>query len=319
MAKKDAGSTPPQSNSFTTREGFLDAALLGVRPMFEALGYILADKIRMGVGFTGAGRFSNVRGEAWRSSESTGGVVELFFKPDVDDELEILTMLVSLLVMSLPQESPTLGLEYRTIAAEVGLRGTRKDPQCTPVLRNQLLALAQTLGPYPHQTLNVGSRAIGGTKPQIGRMLGASCPQCGARIRLTRSTSVSPGMPICSKDKVAFKLEEKGGSSPELTANNVNEQAPAGSAFPSIVNEAEQSYPGAMEPDASAREPLVWTASFPQRPASEVTKRLKELGGRYDGDRKCWTGTGDVTDVQTVVVAAGGDLTIGGDDNAPAA
>ncbi len=287
--------------------------------MFEALGYVLADKIRMGVGFTGAGRFSNVRGEVWRSVESTGGVVELFFKPDVDDELEVLTMLVSLLVISLLQESPTLGLEYRTIAEEVGLRGTRKDPQCTPVLRIRLLALAQTLGPYPHQALNVGTRAVGGTKPQKGSLLGASCPDCGAKIRLTHSTSISPGLPICSKDGVAFKLEVKGDPSPGLTANNVSEEADADSAFLSAADEPEQPHVDAEEPDITAAEHSIWTARFSQRPAPEVTKRLKELGGRYDGDRRCWTGIGALTEVQAVVLAGGGELVIEGDDDAPAA
>jgi hypothetical protein len=245
----------------------------------------------MAIGFTGQGRTAKRQGEVWRSEKSGDGAYEIFIRPDNAEPIEILTVLVSLLVIVvIHAEHPDakIGQHYRTSATSLDLRGTIQEPFAGPALMRRLNAAAESLGPIPHARLDIGTTAVGSIKKQTARMLAADCPACGATIRLTRQVIENPGLPICPRDRVPFKQRVEG-SDTELAAPCA---APA-SAVPM--------------PEEGA--PTRWTAAFTSAPNETVTKQLRAARGAYDRASQRWVGStvgADLAHIRQLVTGASG-------------
>lgn len=289
MSRKGVAAGPPMNNGMQNREAWLEAAVTRLRPLLTEAQCIIPEKVRAAIGFTGTGRKGQKRGEVWRPERSQGGYAEFFIRPDMDDALDIVTLLSSLLVELAVPPGQGFGARYKVAAARVGLRGTRSDPHCTPGLRDQLVAIITELGPIPHDRLDIGLVV---RRKQSTRLLGAACPACHARIRLTRTTCDEAGLPICARDNRQFILDEKRTAAPE-----------AGSATAPASRKA----PVAETPTGPQLGPT-WTVRFQAPPPREITARLRELGGSYASATQQWHGRDNADAVRALATEAGGEF-----------
>ncbi len=314
MARKDAGSTPHNSNQHVNREAWLQAAVEKLALYFTEAGHPLPTRIRCSVGFTGAGKSAKKSAEVWRAEKSGDRTTEIFHAPTVDDPFDVLTALTGCLVTCLTPTKPDGNVTYKSIAADVGLRGTRREPACGPALRDRLLALREELGPFPHARLDVTSEKVG---KQGTRMLAAACPVCKARIRLAASTVEKSGLPICSADMVHFELDKgKDAATTGLPTDPILPTTPMSevekpeaevdklsvSDLPPAVGETPSS---PVESPASS-----WTARFPNGLRPAVSNKLLKLGGKRSSEEGCWSGSGRHLETGDLVRSVGGEFTV---------
>ena len=85
-------------NTHTTREGWLLAATDELRPHFADHGFTLPDKIRHALAFTSTGKRGRMAGECWHADLSGDQHFEIYIRPDKDDPLEVLGVLVHELI-----------------------------------------------------------------------------------------------------------------------------------------------------------------------------------------------------------------------------
>ena len=228
----------------------------------------------------------------------------------------MLTALTGCLVTCLTPSGPDGNAAYKSIAADVGLRGTRREPACAPALRDRLLAMKEELGPFPHARLDVTSERVG-TKKQGVRMLAATCPVCKARIRLAASTVEKPGLPICSADKVQFELDKSNDenimgapTNPMVPTTPMSEVEKPTAEMDKL--EVDDLPPGNAEAVSSPVEPLAsgWMAHFPSGLRPTVSNKLLKLGGRRSSEEGCWFGSGHSLAIDDLVRSSGGEFTV---------
>ena len=100
------------------------------------------------------------------------------------------------LVHTLLPSSVRYGKEYKAIAVRIGLEGPMQHATATPILKERLQTIANTLGPLPHAMLNFYS-VSNAAKKQPTRMLKAECSKtCGYTIRLSEKWARA-GLPAC--------------------------------------------------------------------------------------------------------------------------
>jgi hypothetical protein len=187
-------------NTHMTREGWLLAATNELRPYFESYGFVLPDNIRHSLAFTSTGKRGRMAGECWHSDSSDDHHFEIFIRPDKDDSLEVLGILVHELIHTLLPPTVKHGKQFRDIALLIGLQGRMRQTMPTPLLLEKLKTIAGTLGSLPHAKLNfVG--AVDAPKKQGKKWLKAECgASCGYSVRIT-SKWAKIGLPVCPVDK----------------------------------------------------------------------------------------------------------------------
>ena len=176
------------------REAWLDAAVEGLRPIFEAQGEELPE-VRVSVGFPGgSGRKSNVIGQCWSTSTATDGVSQVFISPVLDDAGTVLATLTHELVHALDDCANGHKGRFIKVSKTVGLVKPWTATTASPELAADLDVIAKRLGEYPHARLT-GLTPI--TK-QGTRMLKVQCPdpECGYTVRTTRKW-LEVGIPTC--------------------------------------------------------------------------------------------------------------------------
>ena len=151
-------------NSHTLREAWLEAAVQAVTPLFSAKGYVVPT-CRVSVGFASTGTLRGHIGQCWSTRSSQNGINQIFISPALAEAFDVLDTLVHELVHAVDDCQHKHGKEFKKIALKVGLKGPMRGADAGPVLKAQLLDLAQTLGPYPHSALNVSVRK----RPQAKR------------------------------------------------------------------------------------------------------------------------------------------------------
>jgi hypothetical protein len=159
-----------------TREAWLQAAVLGLRPDFEPIAP-LPDNLHVSVGFPSRGglsqKGSKTIGECWNGCCSADVLVH------------------ELIHAALPKGTGHKGPFKRAMLA-LGLTGKPTATTAGPELTERLNGLLSEIGPYPHPALTHQNTA----KKQTTRMLKALCPLCGYTIRLTQKWA-EVGMPTC--------------------------------------------------------------------------------------------------------------------------
>ena len=131
-------------------------------------------------------------GEAWTSEASEDNAHETFISPIISDPVEVLAVLLHELVHH------SVGVEhghkapFKRLATACGLTGKMTATVAGEELTEQLTAMAETLGEYPHKTLNPGI----GRKKQSTRLIKCECGECGYTVRTTQKWLVF-GAPLC--------------------------------------------------------------------------------------------------------------------------
>src|SRR5262249_48098986 len=117
-----------------------------------------------------------------------------FLSPCLADPVEVGAVLVHELVHH------AVGVEhghkgpFRKLAVAIGLTGPMRSTSAGPALTERLHAIAKSIGPFPHATLD----PVTGRKKQSTRMLRVTCTECGCIVRMTRQWIEEVGTPTCA-------------------------------------------------------------------------------------------------------------------------
>ncbi|CAK9253390.1 unnamed protein product [Sphagnum jensenii] len=172
------------------------AATNELRPHFAEHGFILSDKIRLALSFTSAGKRGHMAGECWHSDLSGDQHYEIYIRPDKDDPVEVLGILVHELIHTLLPPTVKHGKPFRDIALLIGLQGKMRQTTPTLLLTEKLKTIASNLGNLPHAKLNFIS-SVEAPKKQAKKWLKAECGKsCGYSVRIT-SKWAKIGLPLC--------------------------------------------------------------------------------------------------------------------------
>lgn len=175
-----------------TREGWLLAATDAVRPMFEAVGVTLPE-VRVSVGWPGgAGKKNNVIGQCWSKASAKDKIANVFISPVLDDSVDVLATLVHELIHAADDCQSGHKGPFRKYALALGLTGKMTATVAGPELAATLREIAADLGKYPHGAMRTSAQPKG-----KGRMVKASCGDCGYIAYTTRKWLDDLGAPIC--------------------------------------------------------------------------------------------------------------------------
>jgi hypothetical protein len=187
-----------------TREQWLGAGVLALRPRFESVGHVLPEVVHTSIGFPSRGALSargRVLGQCWQPEASADGNCQIFISPVHITPVEILDTLAHELVHVVTPGAKHKG-KFVTVCHSFGLtEGKRTSAAAGPELRAVLERIAADLGPLPHSALNAMARL--GTK-QSTRMVKCECPDCGYTARTTRKWLVV-GSPICPTCRIEME------------------------------------------------------------------------------------------------------------------
>jgi hypothetical protein len=194
-------------NAFDTREGWLKAAEIELRPYFAECGFPLPEKVRYAIAFPSTGRQGRRVGECWHSSASADGFHEIIIRADIADPIEVLGVQVHELIHAALPADAGHGPKYREAAIKIGLQGQMRHAMPGQLLTPKLEVIAANLGPLPHGKLNIGEFNRDGTRPadrakrQRTRLLKAECQgdECGYTVRITAMWVDKLGAPLCPK------------------------------------------------------------------------------------------------------------------------
>ena len=192
VAKK-AKRAAEQGAKFATREEWLNAAVLALRPMFDEQGAADFPKLRVSCGWPKGGRGKTI-GQAWHPKSSGDATAELFISPELEKLTGfgvVDTLLHELIHAVVGNEAGHKG-PFRKLAKGMGLSGKVTATFAEGELENRLLELTSQLGPYPHAELSKLSVTKQGT-----RMRKVSCTNCGCILRMTAKWLEEAGAPTC--------------------------------------------------------------------------------------------------------------------------
>ena len=176
-----------------TREAWLNAFAVAMRPIFEALHAPLPAKVRIAVAFTSGGSRGKRIGECWSSEASGDGHFEIMIRPDYDDANEIAAILVHELIHA------AVGLQekhkgwFKAVALAIGLEGKMTATTASARLLEALKPILEALGEMPHAKLNFRQAK----KKQATAMVKCECGECGYIVRTTNKWLDNVGAPWC--------------------------------------------------------------------------------------------------------------------------
>lgn len=184
--------------TYETREAWLGAAARHIadKILFEED----VPELRISVGFPG-GRANRQKtiGQCWATRASEDGVNQIFMSPirGESDTQNVLATLVHEMIHAIDDcESGHRG-NFARIAKQVGFipKLTSSDNR-NDDLNSLLSEVAEVVGPFPHATLSVMTRAADEPKKQGTRQLKVVCPVDGYIVRTTRKW-LDHGLPTC--------------------------------------------------------------------------------------------------------------------------
>ena len=182
----------------TTREIWLESAIVEIAPIFMKAGYTIP-LCKVSCGFTSTGVRSGHIGQCWSTKSSSDGVNQIFISPSLDDSLEVLDTLVHELVHAVDDCQHKHGKEFKKISMNLGMVGPMRSAGAGPELMKKLKVVANNLGPYPHSRLSVPKKIISRMpRPR------AQCSNCGFTVPMLKDF-LHYGPPICPKDKVEME------------------------------------------------------------------------------------------------------------------
>lgn len=187
-------------HSISSREDWLNAAVAELRPRFASRGYKIPDKIRVSVGFPGAGRRPGKRYEApcWVAMNGKDGAFDVFISPMLDNEEKVIASLAHNLLHAVVGLKAMHREPFRDAAAIIGLEPPWNAINVNSAFKVGLArpTLAAIGEPYPHSRLSPGDLHIG-SKTQTTRLLKCSCLKCGYITRTSQKWLALSGAPHC--------------------------------------------------------------------------------------------------------------------------
>ena len=200
------------STATQTRETWLHRAIDAMRPRFVEVGMPLPESIHISVGFGyGAKRESaTILGQAWAGRASADGVNHVFVSPEVADTARILDILIHELIHVADDCKSGHKGAFAEAATRLGLEGPMTATKAGVALAFEMVALAATLGDYPHGALEASKSRKeapvdpsgkpipfhSGPRTQTTRMVKVVCPCCGYTVRTTAKW-LTVGLPFC--------------------------------------------------------------------------------------------------------------------------
>lgn len=188
----------PTINSHSLREAWLEAAVQAVTPLFSAKGYVVPT-CKVSVGFASTGTLRGHIGQCWSTRSCQSGINQIFISPVLAEAFDVLDTLVHELVHAVDDCQHKHGKEFKKIALKLGLKGPMRGADAGPVLKAQLLDLAQTLGSYPHSALKVSVR-----KRSQAKRPRAKCEKCDYQVPMLKKF-LAFGPPICPQHKIVME------------------------------------------------------------------------------------------------------------------
>lgn len=181
--------------TYQTREQWLNAGVLLLTPLFERLKRKVPKKLRVSCGFPSRNAFGRRQadGECWSDKASAGKVFEIFISPILNKPVDVLDCLTHELVHATVGLEHKHGGDFKKVALAIGLEGKMTSASAGKALLKELRVMADSLGAYPHDKLD---QMTNGKKKEGCRLLPASCPSCGYKIRVTRKW-LEVGLPTC--------------------------------------------------------------------------------------------------------------------------
>lgn len=179
------------------REGWLQAAIHRLRPIFLGQGYTIPE-LRVSVGWPSSGGLATKKrtiGQCWFGSMAADGKPQLFISPLLDDVLEpqgVLATLVHEVGHVAAGVDAKHGPKFKKMMQKVGLEGKPTATHAGEDLVVRFQNILSELGPFPHSKLV----PVKENKPQTTRMRKCECETCGFLVRLTQKW-LDVGQPIC--------------------------------------------------------------------------------------------------------------------------
>lgn len=191
---------PAPTTAAAAREHWLNRATHELRPLFQTHGYTVPANVRLSCGWPSSGGLRSRKraiGEAWSSTSSKDQHFEIFVSPTIAEPEKVLGVLIHELI------HVTVGLDaghkgpFAKCAREIGLEGKMTATTVSDPLAACLKVIQDTLGPYPHATLD---GMTNGRKKQKARLIKAGCTWCGYTIRASLMW-LSLAVPKCPNDQ----------------------------------------------------------------------------------------------------------------------
>lgn len=150
-------------------------------------------KISVSVGWPGGKSVNKVIGQCWPTGMGSG-VAHLFVSPRLTDPVAVLDVLLHELIHAADDCKSGHKGAFTRCARACGLEGKPTATFAGTELKERLVAIAATLGDYPHVGIKPGQK-IG--KVQTTRMIKVECPACGYLVRTT-SKWLEVAIPQCA-------------------------------------------------------------------------------------------------------------------------
>lgn len=223
-----------------TRELWLENFFELMKPRFAELGFPLPENLHVSVGFGYGARAENgkILGQTWMAEASDDDRNQVFITPESDDVIEVLGIFLHELVHVADNNEHGHQGKFVQIADALGLAGKPTEALPGDELVWDLIAIADTLGEYPHSKINFEKirklmaerqknepapdtasdgppvrvrrvRYHSGPAPQSKKYWGVYCPEdeCDYIVRLTRK-HLDRAAPMCGIHPTVRMLEQ---------------------------------------------------------------------------------------------------------------
>lgn len=177
-----------------TREEWLEQAVVLMRNgMFKDNGTTFPEVVKVATGFPGSGMKRTTIGVHYPPGMTTNNINQVFISPVLEDSISVLETLVHELVhAATPGVKRAHGKEFGKIARALGLEGKLTATHAGIELRAKLIAMVDTLGPYPHGAIVLRNKTKG-----VSSLVKLQCPECEICCRMTNKEYSNYGGPIC--------------------------------------------------------------------------------------------------------------------------
>lgn len=175
-----------------TREAWLDAAVIEIRPLFTHIDRHVPVVVRVSTGWSKGAKKTSV-GWCWKSEVASDHASNIFISPELVDPITILAVLAHEMAHAANDCRDGHGGDFRKMHSLLGFIGKPTASQASPALVAQLTPIADRLGPYPHAKLTPGLQV----KTQSTRMIKVHAPECCQYVVRVSQKWIDEGMPFC--------------------------------------------------------------------------------------------------------------------------